>query len=73
MEYVNFQTEQFKTETHFANFEQVKIDPFFSYCLEGHSCFTEFGQDIPRITSQQIQEPRIGSGRSYFNDSVWGN
>ena len=33
--YVNFQTEQFKAETHFANFGQVKIDPIFSFLLFG--------------------------------------
>ena len=60
--------EQFKVDIHFANFGQVKIGfiRFLLLLCAGHSYFTEFRQDMPRKTIQIIQEPRIGSGASYF-------
>ena len=41
---------------YFANFGQVKIDPIWPFILlwTGHSYFTEFGEDMPRKTSQTL-------------------
>ena len=50
--------EQFKIDSHFANFGQVKINPTCSTILlwEGHGYFTEFGQDIrPRKQSNLLR------------------
>ena len=52
--HVDFQTgpfadfEQFKVDSHFGDFGKVKIDPTYSILptWAGHSCFSEFGQDI---------------------------
>ena len=54
--YIDFQTshfadfEQFKVDIYFTNFEQAKIDPIWSFysLWTGHIYFTKFGQDMLR-------------------------
>ena len=74
------------SKTHFANFEQFKVDIYFTnfwldtHCFflllwQGHSYFNEFGWDMPWKTIQtlcliKIQQPCIGSGTPYFQ---WSN
>ena len=65
--------EQFKIDSHFAQFRQSKINVYRYQIRAGHNYFTNFRQDVrPGKTIQtltvwqKIQEPGSGSGKSHF-------
>ena len=67
--HIDFQTshfansEHFKVDIYFANFEQVKIDPIWSFLLlwAGHHYFSVFGSNASKNSNPlcliKIQEP----------------
>ena len=61
--------EQFKVDIHFANFGQVRIDPicFLFLTLDMSQLFYwVWVRHVAKNNPIKIQEPRIGSGTSYF-------
>ena len=60
--------EQFKIDLYFANSGQVKIDPVRSFLLtlDRSQLFSCIWTRHNVKNSPKIQEPRIGSGTSYF-------
>ena len=78
--YIDFQTgyfadfEQFKVDIYFANFGQVRIDPICSLLLALYKSQLFYWVWVSYVAKNNpkplhliiIQEPRIGSGTSYF-------
>ena len=66
--------EQFKVDIYFANFGQVRIDPIFSLLLTLDRLQLFYWVWVSYVAKNnpnplrliKIQEPRIGSGTSYF-------